>query len=108
MIGARELFDSMTKLDLELHVEFGVDTKHAMKGFGIVIFCLELGGRLEEKDVLWILELRWNFLLVFMIEKKGFCVAFHGGQALIRPMGSIFNGGHIIGIRERNLYRLEG
>lgn len=36
MIGAWELFDSLTDWDSKMHVEFGVDTKHVLKGVGTV------------------------------------------------------------------------
>lgn len=41
-----------------------------------MVFQLELGGRMEVKDMLWVLELRWSLLSISMMEKKGFCVAF--------------------------------
>jgi hypothetical protein len=50
---ARELFESFTKLDSNVHVELGMGTKHATKGSRIVSFWMELGGVLRVMDVLW-------------------------------------------------------
>ena len=41
LIGARELFESFTELDSDMHLELGMTTKHAVKGSGIVPFWME-------------------------------------------------------------------
>lgn len=74
------MFDNIIEWDLELHVGFGVDTKHAVKGSGTMLVQLELGGMLEVKDVIWVPKLRRSLLLVSMIDKKGFVVAFLDGR----------------------------
>jgi hypothetical protein len=38
MTGARELFESFTESDLDLHVELGVGTKYVAGGFGTIPF----------------------------------------------------------------------
>lgn len=73
--GSRELFNSLTEWDLELHVAFGVDTKRVVNGVGIVIFQFDSGGRLEIKYVLWVPELKWSSIAISIIG-KGLCVVF--------------------------------
>jgi hypothetical protein len=88
MTGARELFESFTESDSDVHVELGMGTKHAVKGSGTVPFQMESGGVLRVMNVLWVPELRRSVLSVSTIEKKGFDVLFQDGQALIKPRGS--------------------
>jgi hypothetical protein len=108
MTGARELFESFTESDSDVHVELGMGTKHAVKGSGIVPFQMESGGMLRVMDVLWVPELRRSVLSVSTIEKKGFDVLFQDGQALIKPRGSSSDTTTVLGVRESNLYRLKG
>jgi hypothetical protein len=58
--------------------------------------------------VLWVPELRRSVLSVSEIEKKGYHVLFWDGQVLFVPRGSIFKSAVVLGVRERNLYRLKG
>ena len=92
MIGARELFESFTKSDSNMHVELGVGTKYAVKGSRIVSFQMESGGVLMVKNVLWVPELRRSVLLVSAIENKGFDIVFQGGHVLIKPSRSCWLG----------------
>jgi hypothetical protein len=78
MTGAWELFENFTESDSDVHVELGMGTKHAVKGFGTVPFRMELGV-LRVMNMLWVPELRGSVLSVSMIEKKGFDVAFLDG-----------------------------
>jgi hypothetical protein len=41
------VFESFTESDSEMHVELGMGTKHAVKGFGTVPFQMESGGTLR-------------------------------------------------------------
>lgn len=41
MTRAWKLFNSLTEWDSKMHVEFGVDTKHAVKEMGTKIFQLK-------------------------------------------------------------------
>jgi len=59
-------------------------------------------------DVFWMPELKGSVLLVSMIEKKGFDIAFEDGKVLINPRGSSSEKTSIFGVRESNLYRLKG
>jgi hypothetical protein len=108
MIGAQEVFKSFTESDSEMHVEFGMGTMHALKGFGIVSFQMESGGTMRVHYVLWVPELKRSVISISMIEKKGFDVAFQDGKALIMPIGSSSDKAIVFGVRERNLYRIKG
>jgi hypothetical protein len=76
MIGARELFESITESDSDVYVELGMGTKHAIKGSGIVPFRMESRGVLRVTNVLWVPKFKRSVLSVSTIEKKGFDVAF--------------------------------
>jgi hypothetical protein len=41
------VFERFREFDLEMHVEFGMGIKHAVKGFGTVPFQMESGGTLR-------------------------------------------------------------
>lgn len=38
MIGSRDLFTNVLERDSEMHAEFGIDTKHVVKGVGTMLF----------------------------------------------------------------------
>jgi hypothetical protein len=108
MTGSQEVFESFTESDSDTYVELGVGTKHAVKGTGTVPFQMESRGVLRVMNALWVPELRRSVLSVSAIEKKRFDIAFQDGQALIKPRGSSSNTAMVLGVRERNLYRLKG
>jgi hypothetical protein len=76
MTGAREVFESFTKFDLDLYVELGMGTKNAMHEFGTMPFQMESGGILRVTNVLWVPEFKRSVLSVSAIEKKGYEVLF--------------------------------
>jgi len=51
MTGARELFETFTELESNVHVELDMGTKNAIKGFGTMPFYMELGGMLRVMDM---------------------------------------------------------
>jgi hypothetical protein len=108
MTGARELFESITETDSDMCVELGMGTRHAVQGTGTVRFQLESGEMLRVTNVLWVPELRRSVLSVSEIEKKGYHILFWDGQVLFVPRGSSFRSTVVLGVRERNLYRLKG
>ena len=89
-------------------MELGDDAKYAMKGEGTILFQLELGGEFEAQDVLYVPILKKNFLLVSVMEDKGFVVMFKKGQVLIHLEGASPDTKVVIGVREGSLYRLKG
>jgi hypothetical protein len=90
-----------------MHVELGMKTKHAVKGFGTVPFRIESRGVLRVTTVLWVPELN-SVLSVSTFEKKGVEVLFRDGQALIKPKESNSDTTTVLGVRESNLYRIKG
>lgn len=74
---------------------------------GVVPFRMESGSLLRVKDVLFVLELKYNVLSVSVIEQKGFEMIFQDGKARLRPRGSNFVG-VVVGVREHGLYLLMG
>ena len=83
MTGMRSVFLSFSEIDSDYRVGCGTSTMHAMKGVGCVIFQLELREYLEVIKVLFVLELKVNFLSVSTLENEGCGVLFHQGQVLI-------------------------
>jgi hypothetical protein len=69
---------------------------------------MESGDVLRVTHVLWVAKHRRSVMSVSVIEKKGFDIVFQDGHALIKPRGSISKTTNVLGVRERNLYRLKG
>jgi hypothetical protein len=101
-------FESFRESDLDVHVELGVGTRHAIKGSGTIPFQMESKGVLRVMDMLWVSELRRSVLSVSKIDKKGLDVLFQDGHMLIKSRGSSSDTIGILGVREINLYRLKG
>jgi hypothetical protein len=108
MTGTREVFESLTKWDSDLHVRIGDQSQHAVKGVETVPFRMESGGVLRVQNVLWVPELKCNMLSVSSIEQMGFEVVFRKGKALLRPSGPSSDPRVVLGVRESGLYRLTG
>ena len=75
MKEALELFNSLTE-DSRIHVELGDDAKYVVKGEGIFLFHLELGGSFDAHDILYIQGLKKNLLSVSTMEDMGFSITF--------------------------------
>ena len=65
-------------------------------------------GLLDSPDVLFVPGLKNNFLLVSVMEDKGFAIIFRRWKVLIYLEGATPNTTRKIGVREGNLYRLQG
>jgi hypothetical protein len=65
-------------------------------------------GSFDAQDVLYVPGLKKNLLSVSVMEDKGFVVIFQKGQVLICPEGASPDTTVVIGVREGNLYRLQG
>jgi hypothetical protein len=74
--STRQLFSSMKKQGLGVHVELGDDAKYLVARVGTIPFQLESGNSLEFDDVLFVLGLRKNLLSVLVMEDQGFAVEF--------------------------------
>jgi hypothetical protein len=99
MTGTHELFTCFSEKDLDLHVELGTNAKCGVEGVGTVRFQLESGGSLEVADVLHVPELKMNLLSVLAMED---------GQVLIWSKGSDLDSARVLGVKEGNVYRLQG
>jgi hypothetical protein len=109
MTGARELFESFTESDSDVHVELGMGTKHVVKGSWNSAIPDGVRRHVEsEKCTMGAKTQEECDLLVSTIEKKGFDVLFRDGKALIKPRGSSSDTTIVLGVRERNLYRIKG
>jgi hypothetical protein len=108
MTWTHELFTSWSEIDSDLHVELGTLAKCGVEGVGTVRFQLESGGFLEVEDVLYVPELKKNFLSVSVLEDMGFSITFQRGKVLICLEGDIPDTTINIGVREGRLYRLQG
>ena len=79
MTGMRSVFLSVSETGSYLHVGSGVSTMHAMKGVGCVRFQLESSGSLEVAGVMYVPELKDNFLFVAALEDMGYGLMFEDG-----------------------------
>lgn len=91
-----------------MHVECSVDTKHAVKGVGTVLFQLESGGSLKVADVLYVPKLKMNLLSVSALEDKGYAVVFQDGHVLIHSEGATQDAAVKLGVREGLFDRFQG
>jgi hypothetical protein len=62
---------------------------------------------LDFDDVLFVLDLRKNFLSVSVMEDKGYIVMFKNQQVLIMLKEYSLDIAQVIGVREGNLYSLQ-
>jgi hypothetical protein len=108
MTKERELFSSLRESDADLHVKLDDDVKYVVKGEGIVMFQPDLGGLLDVQYVIYIPNLKKNFLLVSTMEDRGFFVTFQRGWVLVRLEKAIPNNTVVVWVREGTLYRLQG
>jgi hypothetical protein len=108
MTSIQRVFCSMKKQDLGVQVELGDYAKYPIVGVGTIPFQLELGNSLDFDDLLFVLGLSKNFLSVSVMEDKGFAVEFKNQQDLISSKDSILHIAQVIGVREGNLYKLQG
>jgi hypothetical protein len=108
MTSTRQLFSSLKRQDLGVQVELGDDAKYAVVRVGTIPFQLELGNSLDFDDVLFVPGLTKNLVSVSVMEDNDFAIEFKNHQVLIRSKDFILNTTQVIGIREGNLYRLQG
>jgi hypothetical protein len=64
---------------------------------------MDLGGTLRLTNVIWVSKIKGSVMLVSVIEKKGFDVAFQDGKALIKPRGYSSKKSVFFGVRERKI-----
>jgi hypothetical protein len=108
MTGMRSVFFIFSEIDSDCYVGCGTNTRHAVKGVGCVRFQLESGGSLEMEEMLFVPELKVNFLSVSSLEDEGYGVVFQHGQVLIYPERATQDTTIVHGVRYERLYRLLG
>jgi hypothetical protein len=108
MTLAQELFSSLTEQDSGAQVELGDDAKYLVARVGTIPFRIQSGNSLYFDNVLFVPGLGKNLLSVLFMEDKGYAVGFKNQQVLIRPKESSPEATQVIGVREGNLYRLQG
>jgi hypothetical protein len=84
MMGMKSMFLSVLETGSDLHVRSGASTMHAVKGVGCVKFQLESGGSLEVDEVLFVPEMKINFISISTLEDMGYAVMFEDEHLLIR------------------------
>jgi hypothetical protein len=66
-------------------VEFGDDGTYDIKGFGAASFQLHTGNVFHIDEIIYVRGLKKNIILVAVLERKGYSVAFSKGKALMWP-----------------------
>jgi hypothetical protein len=98
----------LKKRDSRVQVELGGDAKYPVVGVGNIPFQLDLGNYSDFDDVLFVPGLKKKFISYFFMEDKGFVVEFKNQQVRIKLKEYSSNIAQVIGVREGNLYKLQG
>jgi hypothetical protein len=104
MARLRSVFLNLIEIDSDCRVNCGASPQLAVKGVGRVRFQLESGGILEVGEVLYIPELKFNFLSVSTLDESGFGVVFYGEHVFLYPIGAIADTTIILGVKYEGLY----
>ena len=105
MYGDKNLFSTLEEKDLQMCIKMGDDGKYRVSGEGTIVFQREREAPLTLNDVKYVPGLKKNFVLVTMLEEKGYDVVFNKGNAFLRHIAT--GQTKRIGIRVKNLYKLE-
>jgi hypothetical protein len=105
---SRQLFSSLKKQDSGVQVELGDDAKYPVAGVGTIPFQLESGNSLDFDDVLFVPGLRrtcfqfrlWRIRALQLSSRTSKSSSGRRNLAQIQLK--------VIGVREGNLYRLQG
>jgi hypothetical protein len=108
MTGMRSVFLSVSKTGSYFHVNNGARTRHVVKRVGCVRFQLESGVCLEVDEVMYVPELKVNFLSISALEDMGYEVMFANGHVLIRAEGAALDAVVRLGIKQGLMYRVLG
>ena len=105
MTGDVNLFSDLVEKCLQMHVELGDGGRYNATGIGTITFQRESGKLILLQDVVHVLGLKKNLISVAMLEDKGYEVVFSEGKVFLRHKAT----GQVkkVGIRAKNLYRLE-
>jgi hypothetical protein len=108
MTRMRSVFLIFSEIDLDCYVGSGTNTRHAVKGVGYVRFQLESRGFLGIEHMLFVPELKVNFLSVSYFKDEGYGVVFQDGHVLIYSEKSTQDTTMVLGVINERLYRLLG
>jgi hypothetical protein len=108
MTGMRSIFLTFSKIDADLYVGYGTDTRQEIKGYGYVRFQFESGGFLRIKHMLYVPYLKVNLLLFASFEDEGYNVTFKNNQVLVYSREAIQGTIIVLGVCKERLYRLLG
>ena len=105
MTGDVNLFSDLVEKDLHMHVELGDNGRYNATDIGTITFQRASGKLILLKDVLHVPGLKKNLISVTKLEDKGCDVVFSKGKVFLRhkAMTQVKK----VGIRVKNLYRLE-
>jgi len=105
MTGCKDFFSEMEEKDLQINIELGDDGRYSATGIGTVTFHRESESDFRLKDVMYVPGLKKNLISVAVLEDRGYDVVFSQGKAFLRHITT----GQVkqIGVRVRNLYKLE-
>jgi hypothetical protein len=106
MTRMRSVFLSVSETCLDLHVQSGVHAIHAVKGFGCVRFQLESGVSLEVDGVMYVPELKFNFLYVTNLADMEYTMLFVDGKVLLCGEGATLDATMSLEIMQGMMYRL--
>ena len=104
MTSAREFFSELAERALDIEIVLGDDHTVRVVGVDTLTFEREYLPPLKVMDVLYVLELKKNFISVSTMEKKGFDVTFSGRQVLMHPRGASITSAKVIRVRSGKLY----
>jgi len=105
MTGDKNLFSALEEKFLKMRIEMGDDERYSVSGVGTVAFQREHGAPITLTDVKYVPGLKKNLVSVAMLEDKGYDFFFSKGKAFLRHIAT--GQTKRIGIRVRNLYKLE-
>jgi hypothetical protein len=80
MTRLRSIFLDLIEINSDYSVNRGASPQHTVKGVGRMRFQLDSGGLLEVGEVLYVPELRVNFISMSSLDESGFGVVFNNGH----------------------------
>jgi hypothetical protein len=83
MTRMKLVFLTFSKIDPNLYVGFGTNTRQEIREFGYVRFQLELGGFMGIEHMLYVQYLKVMLLSVAAFKDQGYAVTFQDGQVLV-------------------------
>ena len=81
--GFKEALSDMVEKDTNLEIILGDNATYPVKGTGTVTLHLSQGQVLRLQDILYVPDLKKNFVSILAMEDKGFNVVFVNGKVHI-------------------------